>query len=188
MKCGEPMPDGSYQDCDRDLKHSGDHSYLNQRWPRLIPAEPDWEVQELLDTTAPRTAWGLQERSFPIIVTETIVRVLWVDAESEDDALAYWADDWSDIPLKNADVIDGSLDFERPDEFQRQDAFRANRQEQKIGPLIPCPGCGRESFRRAWFHDPYRKCHGPIVWKLLPGARRHMRDYQQTPAFSGVTA
>lgn len=184
MKCGEPMPGGSYQDCDRDLKHPGDHAYLGQRWPRLIPAEPNWEVQELLDDTAPRTAWGLQERSFPIVVTETITRVIWVDAENEDDALAYWADDYCDIPLKSADVIDGSLDFERPDEFQRQEAFKANRFESKIGPLIPCPDCGKESFRREWMHDPYRKCHGPIVWKLLPGAKRHLRDYQQTPAFS----
>jgi hypothetical protein len=185
MKCGAPMPGGSYQTCDRDLKPSGQHSSFNDRWSRPEPAAPAYDVWELLDDTAPRNAWGLQERSFPIIVTETITRVLWVEAENEDQALDYWADDWTDIPLKSADVIDGDLEFERPDEFQRQEAFKANRFEQKIGPLLQCPDCGKDSFRQTWFHNPYRKCHGPIVWKTN-GIGRPMREYQQTPVHSAA--
>jgi hypothetical protein len=180
MKCGEPMPGSSYQTCDRDLKHSGNHAHRNQRWPRPVPAGPDWDVQEFLEDAIPANAYGIEERSYPIVVTETVTRIIWVDAESEDEALAYWADDWTDIPLKSAGVIDGYLEFERPDEFQRQEAFRANRFEQKIGPLIQCPDCGKDSFRRAWYHDPYRKCHGPIQWKI-GGHGKPMRDYQQNP-------
>ncbi|GHI91315.1 hypothetical protein [Streptomyces olivaceus] len=180
MKCGEPMPGGIYQNCDQELKHTGGHAYLRDRWPRVEPAAPDWDVQELLEDATPATAWGVNERSFPIVVTETITRVLWVDAETEDEALAYWADDYCDIPLKSADIIDGYLDFERPDEHQRTEAFRANRAEQRIGPLVPCPDCGRQDFRRAWFHDPYRKCHGPIRWRIN-GIGKPMREYEKTP-------
>jgi hypothetical protein len=122
----------------------------------------------------------VDEVAFPIVVTETVTHIIWVDAESEDEALAYWADDWTDIPLKSADVIDGYLEFERPDESQRREAFRANRFEQKIGPLIQCPDCGKDSFRRAWYHDPYRKCHGPIQWKI-GGHGKPMREYQANP-------
>ncbi|MYY79689.1 MULTISPECIES: hypothetical protein [unclassified Streptomyces] len=173
------MSDSSYRTCDRDLQHSGAHEYLGQKWQRLAPALPDPGVEALLEDSLPANAWGIDERRFPIIVTETITRVLWVDAETEDEALAYWADDWTDIPLKDADVIDGSLDFERPDEFQRQEAFEARGHRRHVGPEIACPDCGATSFRRSWFHNPYRKCHGPIAWKVSLG--RPMRDWQQTP-------
>jgi hypothetical protein len=189
MKCGEPKPGSSYQDCDEELKHQGDHSYLGQRWPRIQLAEPDWDVNELLDNETPREAWGVTDRSFPIIVTETITRVLWVDAETEDQALAYWADDWSDIPLRDAEVLDGELDFARPDKYQRQDAFKANRHEQKIGPQIACPGCGAEAFRRAWFHNPMRKCHGPIQWRESQSSNpryRWSREFQSTPVYDAA--
>ncbi|MFS4103846.1 hypothetical protein [Streptomyces sp. PD-S100-1] len=175
------MPGGSYQTCDRELKHSGDHGYLNQWWPRPEPAEPDYDVWEILDNTAPRDAWGLQGRSFPIIVTETVTRVLWVDAETEDDALAYWEDDVPD--LKGTEVLDAYLEYERPDAHQRQDALKAAGYGRKIGPQVACPDCGKESFRREWFHDPYRKCHGPIVWKTN-ALGRAQREYQSTPAHS----
>ena len=180
MKCNEPMPGGSYQTCDRELKHSGDHGYLRDRWPRPEPAAPDYDVWELLDNTAPRDAWGLQERSFPIIVTETITRVLWVEAENEDEALAYYADDYTDVPLKDAEAIDADLEFARPDKYQRQMALRENRFESEIGPLLTCPDCGKESFRREWYHDPYRKCHGPIQWRM-GGHGKPMREYKATP-------
>lgn len=184
MKCNEPMPGGSYQTCDRELKHSGPHGYLRDRWARPEPAEPDYDVQELLDRTAPRDAWGLDERSFPIIVTETVTRLLWVDAETEDDALAYWADDYSDISLKDAEVLDGYLEFERPDKYQRQEAFKANRVERKIGPLQKCSGCEATAFGREWLHDPYRKCHGPIAWRISLG--RPAREWHRGPAFDAA--
>lgn len=185
MKCGEPMPGGSYQTCDRELKHSGDHAYLNQSWPRPQLADPDYDVWELLDNTAPRHAWGLQERSFPIIVTETVTRVLWVDAENEDAALAYWEGDCPD--LKDTEVLEAYLEYERPAVYQRQEALQSKGFGQKIGPLIACPGCGKTSFRQAWFHDPYRKCHGPIKWRQ-GGHGRPIREYDATPAFPYPTA
>ena len=188
MKCNEPKPGDSWRECDQDLKHPGNHRYLNESWPRPVPNEPNPDIAELLDSTRPARTWGLEERSYPVIVVETTVRVLWVDAESEDDAVAYWADDYTDVPLKNADVLDADLEFRRLDDVERHVVSRSNRAEPKTGPLIACPDCGREDFRREWFHNPYRKCHGPIVWRLLPGARRHFRTHEQTPVFSGVTA
>ncbi|GAA1887594.1 hypothetical protein GCM10009837_06650 [Streptomyces durmitorensis] len=181
MKCGESKPDSSYQECDRELRHRGDHEYLGQKWPRVVPAEPDWDVHEFLEDALPPNAWGINERRFPIIVTETITRVLWVDAETEDEALAYYADDWSEVPLKDAHVINGDLEFERPDKRQRQEAPQVSGYGRRIGPQIACPDCGRESFRQTWFHSPYRKCHGPIAWKTS-GIGRPMREHQQTPA------
>lgn len=186
MKCGEPMPGGSYQTCDRELKHNGDHGYLRDRWPRPVPAEPDYDVQELLDTTAPRDAWDLTDRSFPIVVTETVTRLLWVDAETEDQALAYWADDYSEIPLKESEVLDAYLEFERPDKYQTQEAFRSqamsNRGVAKVGPFQKCPGCSATAFGQEWLHDPYRKCHGPIVWRTSLG--RPTREWRRSRAFA----
>jgi hypothetical protein len=129
------------------------------------------------------------ERSFPIIVTETVTRVLWVDAETEDQALAYWGDGGDYPSLDNAEVLDGCLEFERPDKYQRQSAFRANGFESKIGPLVPCPGCGAEAFRREWLHNPMRKCHGPIEWRETPNSNpkwRWRREYKSTPVYDAT--
>lgn len=186
MKCGEPKPGSSYATCDSDLKHRGDHTYLNDRWPRVQPAEPDWDVLQLLEDAIPATAWGIDERSFPIVVTETITRVIWVDAENEDQALAYWGEDPTDLP-DGGEVLDASFEFERPAPWQRQAAFKANRFESKIGPLVPCPDCGAEAFRREWIHNPMRKCHGPIEWRETPSQNPRFqwrREYKSTPAFS----
>lgn len=185
MKCGEPKPGSTFRHCDADLLHRGDHEYLGEKWPRLTPAEPDWDVQELIDTLAPRNAYGLNERSYPVIVTETVTRVLWVDAEDEDHAIAYWGDDWSEVPLRESEVLVADLEFERPDRYQREAAFRSARTDRKAGPLVPCPDCGAQAFRREWFHDPYRKCHGPILWRQ--GARgRAFREHHRTPGFDGI--
>lgn len=183
MKCGEPKPGGSYQDCDRELKHSGDHSYLGRSWPRLKPAAPNWDVNELLDDQTPQQAWGVMERSFPIVVTETVTRVIWVEAENEDQALAYWGNDPTELP-SGGEVLDCSLEFERPELWQRQAAFTPNRIESKIGPLIVCPECGAEAFRREWVHNPMRKCHGPIQWRETSHSNprwQWRREYQATP-------
>lgn len=187
MKCGEPKPGGSYEDCDLELKHQGDHGYLGRRWPRIQPNEPDWDVQELLDHQTPRNAYGVMERSFPIIVTETVTRVLWVDAESEEQALAYWGDGGDYPSLDGTEVLDGCLDFERPDQWQRQAAFEAQGYGSKIGPKVQCPGCNAEAFRREWIHNPMRKCHGPIEWRESPSAKpkyRWRREFKSTPAYN----
>ena len=182
MKCGETLPGASnwYKACTLDLGHRGQHDYCGQRWSRPELAEPDWDVEQLLEDTAPRDAYGLAERSYPVIVTETVTRVLWVEAENEDQALKYWGDDPTDLDLRDTEVLDGSLEFERADKYQRDSAFQSARHGNKVGPQIACPDCARTAFRRAWFHDPYRKCHGPITWKR-GGRGRPIREYQQTP-------
>lgn len=189
MKCGEPKPGSSYATCDRDLKHNGDHGYLNDRWPRVEPAEPDLDVDVLLSRAAREAgAWGMAERSFPIVVTETIVRVIWVEAETEDQALAYWGEDPSELP-SGGEVLDGSFEFERPDRWQRQAAFTPNRIEGKVGPLVACPECGAKAFRRSWIHNPLRKCHGPIDWRETSNSNprwQWRREYQSTPAFDAA--
>jgi hypothetical protein len=190
VKCGEPKPGGSYEDCDKELRHGGDHSYLGRRWPRVTPAEGDWDVNELLDNQTPREAWGVMERSFPIVVTETVTRVIWVEAETEDQALAYWGDDPTDLP-SGGEALDFSVEFERPAKWQRQAAFTANRFESKIGPLVPCPGCGAEAFRREWMHKPLRKCHGPIEWRETSNTNpqwRWRREYRTTPVYGSAPA
>jgi hypothetical protein len=186
VKCGEPNPGKTYADCDLELKHHGDHSYLGQRWPRLQPNEPDLDIDVLLSRAAREAGvWGVEERSFPIIVTETVTRVIWVDAETEDQALAYWGDDPTDLP-SDGEVLDGSVEFERPALWQRQAAFRANRSESKIGPLAICPGCGAQAFRREWMHNPMRKCHGPIEWRETRSTNpsyRWRREFKSTPVY-----
>lgn len=181
MTCAEPYPEGSYQECSRDLGHSGQHDYLGTKWSRPEPVEPDLDVADLLERSLPAQMWGVNERTYPVVVVETITRIVWVDAQSEDEALAYWADDYTDIPLKNSDVIDGNLDFERPDQWQRQDAMEHRHHGQKIGPEIQCPDCRRTSFTRDTFHDPYRRCHGPIVWRPWPNGRGVSRDFVARP-------
>lgn len=189
MKCGEPQPSSSYATCDKDLRHSGDHRYLNQSWPRPVPAAPDWDVNELLDAAVPHTCWDYMERSFPIVVVETVTKVIWVSAEDEDHALARYADDWSDIPLDGAHVIDGDLELRRPEIWERDEASRSQRQGNRIGPQIACPDCGRLAFRREWLHDPMRKCHGPIEWRETRSAQpswRWRREFNATPVYDAA--
>lgn len=180
MKCGEPKPGDSWRECDKGLKHRGDHRYLNESWPRLTPNEPDPDVEALLDSTKAARSWGLDERRFPIIVIETVTRVMWVDAENEDDALAMWSDDYSDIDLDGAEVLDGELEFRRLDDCERINIQRSS----PIGPVVSCPGCGAFAMTRSWYHNPLRKCHGPIEWtetKAPNPKYRWRRKFQATP-------
>jgi hypothetical protein len=103
-----------------------------------------------------------------------------VDAENEDQALAYWGEGGDFPSLDNTEVLDGCLEFDRPDKYQRKEALASANHGRKIGPLVRCPDCGRESFRQSWLHDPYRKCHGPIQWRM-GGHGKPLREYQQTP-------
>ncbi|MFI2184563.1 hypothetical protein [Streptomyces sioyaensis] len=179
MKCSEPYPEGSYEECQRDLGHSGQHDYLGTKWSRPEPVEPDLDVADLLERSKPPRTWGVDERSYPVVVVETITRIIWVDAESEDEALAYWDDDYADLDLKSSDLIDGELDFQRPDEWQRQDAVEHRHHGQKVGPELQCPDCRKLSFTRDLVHDPYHRCHGPITWR--PTVRGAYRDYVARP-------
>ena len=93
MKCNEPKPGDGWRGCDQKLMHAGPHRYLNESWPRLVPNEPDPDVEAVLEQTKGARSWALDERRYPIVVVETVTRVMWVDAESEDEALAMWDDD-----------------------------------------------------------------------------------------------
>lgn len=189
MKCSEPYPGGSYQECQRDLGHSGKHDYLGTTWSRPAAAEPNPEVADLLERSVPPRTFGVDERSYPIVVVETRTHIVWVDAESEDQALAYWADDYCDLNLDSADTIDGDLEFQRPDRWQRQEAAQHRHHGKTVGPQIACPDCGAVDVRREWFHNPYRKCHGPIEWRQTNAAKlqwRYRREFKATPAFDAA--
>jgi hypothetical protein len=179
VKCGEPMPGDSWRECERDLKHSGPHKYLNESWPRVVPNEPAPAIAALLERTRPANTWGVDERRFPIVVVETVTRVVWVNAENEDAALAYWADDYTDIELDGTRILSGDLEFRRLDDFERVELTG-----NPIGPVIACPGCGDLAMRRVWYHNPLRKCHGPIEWtetKAPNPSYRWRRKFQATP-------
>jgi hypothetical protein len=179
MKCGEPMPGDGWRECDQKLNHKGPHRYLNQSWPRPVPNEPNPDVESLLESTRGARSWGLDERRFPIVVVETVTRVMWVDAENEDDALARWVDDYSDIDLDGTQVIAGELDFRRLEELERYELRHG-----PLGPVIACPGCGAFAMTRSWYHNPLRKCHGPIEWTetKAPNPRyRWRRNHHATP-------
>lgn len=186
MKCNEPYPEGSYEECRLDLGHRGDHEYFDKKWARPEPAEPDPAVEALLDRAISEArVWGVEERKFPVVIERTLTYVYWVDADCEDDALKNAADDSWEIDLAKEQPIDGSDHVRRLDEFERRDAFQSEM-GYEFGPKLPCPDCGRFSFRREWYHDPYRKCHGPIAWHKNPGALRAYRKTQTTPHFDAA--
>ncbi|NUL13261.1 hypothetical protein [Streptomyces lunaelactis] len=192
MKCDEPLfEDGqkySVYSCRLDLGHPGAHEDARYRkYPRPIPAEPDWDVQELLDTSAPRDAYGLEERSYPVIVETRQVYVIWVDAESADRALAYHEDP-CDLNLNNHQSIDGDWTVRRPDQFELASAFESRRTRRIVGPEIACPDCGALSLKRAWCHKPLNKCHGPIEWRETHSDRLEWRYRREFKAASPVHA
>ncbi|MFD6281251.1 hypothetical protein ACFWFI_37665 [Streptomyces sp. NPDC060209] len=189
MTCDEPLyPAGesySYRDCQLELGHHGDHDYFGEKFPRPVPAEPDPNVEELLKQAATRrNTWGMDERQWPIVVEVTSVYVIKATGATEDEALAYWQDEYPDLDGEQA--IDGGFEVRRADHYQRASLLGA-----PIGPVIACPDCGKQAMRREWFHDPYRKCHGPIEWRENVHARtlqwRYSREHRATPAAQAVS-
>lgn len=165
MKCEERYPEQyAYEECQRDLGHSGNHDYFGKTWARPEPAEPDEDIEVLLDRADRETrAWGTEDRSYPVVIERTVTYVYWVDAASEDDALKNVASDTWEIDLSKEPGIDCADEVRRLDQFERRDAFHSEM-GYEFGPRLQCPGCHRQSFRREWFHNPMRKCHGPIEW------------------------
>ncbi|WP_424863075.1 hypothetical protein [Streptomyces sp. MMS24-I29] len=101
------------------------------------------------------------------------------------EALEYWADGGDYPDLDGEQAIDGGFEIRRVDRWQRGSLAGA-----LIGPEIQCPGCRKLAMRREWFHDPFRKCHGPIQWRENTNAsslrRRYRREHRATPvAVSG---
>jgi hypothetical protein len=184
MKCAEPYPQGSYEECQLDLGHRGDHAYFDTKWARPEPAEPNPAVEAILDRAIRETrTWGEDERRYPVVIERTQVYVVWVDADCEDNALKDAADEPWEIDTSKEMAIDGSDHVRRLDDFERTEAWRSET-GYEYGPRIQCPGCGRFSFRREWFHDPMRKCHGPIVWRetQAPNPRyRWSREHRAHP-------
>ncbi|MFJ4852434.1 hypothetical protein [Streptomyces sp. NPDC088730] len=194
MKCDEPLSlpgeDYSYRDCQLELGHAGDHDYLGQKFPRPVPGEGlDPEIANLIDQAAGRRAYDLHERQWPIVVEVTTVYVIKAPGGTEDEALKYWADGGDYPDLDGEQAIDGSFDIRRVDYFERS----ALAPTSPFGPVIACPGCNAQAMRREWFHDPFRKCHGPIEWRENVHARtpryRYSREFKATPvARQQVTA
>ncbi|MFF3128564.1 hypothetical protein ACFVRD_41280 [Streptomyces sp. NPDC057908] len=194
MRCDEPLfEEGqtySAYSCRLDLNHSGAHEDARRRkYPRALALGLDEDLNDLITAghNVNRDLWDLDEREYPVLVEVTQRYVKWVSAPSEDDALKYW-DDPTDLNLDSADVIDGDLEVQRIDRHLATEAFRSRHTRQHIGPQIQCPGCGTEAFRREWFHDPFRKCHGPIEWRENANARalqwRYRREFKAAPVAS----
>lgn len=187
MRCDEPLiapgEDYSYRDCQLDLGHPGDHDYLGQKFPRPEAAGSlDPEIADLIEAAARKrdAHWDLNERQWPIVVEVTNVYVIKAPGETEDEALAYWADSGDYPDLDGEQAIDGGFEIRRTDHYQRASLTGA-----PIGPRIACPDCGKQAMSREWFHDPFRKCHGPIGWRENTHARtpqwRYSPEYKATP-------
>ncbi|MCX5103444.1 hypothetical protein [Streptomyces sp. NBC_00439] len=189
MNCNVPlyMPgeDHSSRDCQLKLGHSGDHDYFGQKFPRPEPAPPDPAIAELIERAASKLGvWDLDEKQWPIVVEVTSVYVIKAPGATEDEALKFW--DNGDYPdLDGEQAIDGSFEIRRPDRWQRSDMTGSS----PFGPPIQCPGCGELARRREWFHDPFRKCHGPIEWQENASARtlrwRYRREFKAGPGRAG---
>ncbi|WP_326768591.1 hypothetical protein OG978_32370 [Streptomyces sp. NBC_01591] len=192
MKCEEQLyNDGetySSRDCQLQLGHAGHHEYFGQKYPRPVPAEPDTDVADLIERAARKHgAWDLDEMQWPIVVEVTSVYVIKAPGATEDEALQVW--DNGDYPdLDGEQAIDGGFEIRRVDRWQRSDVIRCS----PFGPQIQCPGCGELAMRREWFHDPFRKCHGPIEWRENAHARtlqwRYRREFQATPGMQAVAS
>lgn len=195
MKCDESLfRDGetySSRNCQLELGHRGAHEYFGEKYPRpRASGGMSLDVLSHLEETLPPRIYDIDERSYPVMVEVTTRYVVWVDAESEDKALAYWADDPTELDLKGETVIDGDLEVQRLDRFSAQDAFASRHHGRKIGPEIACPGCGALAMRREWFHNPMRKCHGPIEWRETKATNlqwRYRREFKATPAYEAVS-
>lgn len=180
MKCAETNPDETYQECQRDLGHSGDHEYYSYRWPRPEPAELDEDVEDFLESSeraiGHHRLWSLHDREFNIAFEVTTTYLVPISATSEDDALKQF-EDYCDFPdFAKERAIDGSVEVRRPTEWERRD----HEYNEQLGPKIACPECGRLSMHPRWIHDPYKKCHGPIQWREGYSGRL-FREYVEAP-------
>ncbi|MFF8902600.1 hypothetical protein ACF082_34600 [Streptomyces lydicus] len=197
MKCEQPLfEDGqtySIYDCVLDLRHAGAHEDARGRkYPRALALGLDEDLNDLITEghNVGHNLSDLDDREYPVIV-ETVTRyVLWVSAPSEDDALAYYGADPTDISLTGETAIDGSIEVQRMDHLDVHEAFASRHRGQKIGPQIQCPDCRKLSFTREAYHDPYRRCHGQIEWRQWPTGRGASRvfDARPMPARKAVTA
>lgn len=187
MKCDEPLyeegEEYSSRDCQLELGHRGAHDYFGRTFPRPAVTGLAPEIEELLQRAAEkRGAWGVNERQWPIVVEVTNVYVIKAPGETEDDALAYWADSGDYPDLSGEQAIDGSFEIRRADRYER-DGIRGY---VGFGPEIACPDCGRTAMQRSWHHNPFRKCHGPIEWREYAHVKdlrwRYRRDHKATPA------
>lgn len=186
MRCNEPYPQGTYEECNLDLGHRGDHEYYGKKWPRPEGAEPNPEIQAILDRAIHEArAWGADERSYPVVIERTQTYVVWVEGDCEDSALKNAADDCWEMDLDKESPIDGSDEVRRLDKYERQEAIRSEY-GYEYGPRIACPDCGKQSFSREWYHDPFRKCHGPIEWSEYPAPNPRYRWSRKHQAHPGT--
>lgn len=161
--------------CDEPVYREG------EKFPRLEVAEPDPTIARLIDAAARKQGrWDLDEVQWPIVVEVTTVYVVNAPGATEDEALANYGDDYPDLEGEHA--IDGSFEVRRPDEYQRSMTAHTS----PFGPFIRCPGCGELAMRREWYHNPLRKCHGPIQWRETPAPSlryRYSREVGAAPVY-----
>ncbi|MEE1819349.1 hypothetical protein PUR59_30585 [Streptomyces sp. SP18ES09] len=185
MKCAQELfEDGStisIYDCTRDLGHPGAHE--DARGGLYARPEPRGEIDHVLafiDSQAPQhRRWDLDDRDYYVKFEVTSVYLVKVSAESQDAALMQYEDgcDWPDFSREQA--VDGSVEVRRPEHYDLSSLTGA-----PAGPKIACPDCGALAMRSAWYHSPYRRCHGPIEWTEVnaPNPRwRYRRKFPQGP-------
>ncbi|MEU8316694.1 MULTISPECIES: hypothetical protein [Actinomycetes] len=188
MKCDEPMfrpGEGySYRDCQLELGHAGAHDYLGEKMPRPVPSgDLDPEISSMLDRIAhERRIWDWDERDYTIVFEVTTVYAVEVTAESEDAALRQY-EDLADLPDfdRHGTAIDGGVEVRRLDRYERNTVADCS----PFGPQIACPGCGALAMQREWYHEPLRRCHGPIRWRETSAsslAWRWQRKFAAAPA------
>ncbi|MFD9868512.1 hypothetical protein ACFXI8_27090 [Streptomyces niveus] len=190
MNCDEPLyrdgEDYSSRDCQLKIGHPGSHDYLGEKFPRLEVAEPDPAIARLIDAAARKQGlWALDEVKWPIVVEVTTVYVVNAPGATEDEALANYGDDYPDLEGEHA--IDGSFEVRRLDSWQRRDTLGTS----PFGPFIRCSGCGELAMRREWYHNPLRRCHGPIKWRETQARNlgyRYRREIGATPAYDARQA
>ncbi|WP_329114569.1 hypothetical protein [Streptomyces sp. NBC_01353] len=193
MKCDQALfQDGetiSIYSCTRDICHPGAHEDARgRRYARPVPSGEAEDILNFIDSQVPQhQRWNLDERDYYVKFEVTSVYLVKVSAESQDAALMQY-DDGCDFPdFSREQAIDGSVDVLRPDHYDLSGLTGA-----PIGPQIACPDCGALAMHPAWYHKPYRRCHGPIEWTETnsPNPRyRYRRTFPQapTPAFEAVS-
>lgn len=130
-------------------------------------------------------------RQYPILVTETTVRVAWVSGTSRDEALRSAQYDWTDL-IPGADTVsdlcEGGVSL--PDEFEYESVVADDPQ---IGPAPLCDTCGVYWGGPKVGHDffcpdgeqaAHRAKYPPRVVK--PRAAVLLEEYAATPGLDGL--
>jgi hypothetical protein len=93
---------------------------------------------------------------FPVQITTSETRIVWVEAESQAQAVKATQDDpeWYEIPgFKEAEVIEYSVDADPPESWHWEGAVYPSSPES-WGPFPICPVCENPPHSRRIHHKP----------------------------------